>query len=302
MSLLCPQRAGSRERDRFRGLRCFLPYTSAPLRGEEVRLFGHPKQSLSIPRLFPRASHRRARREGTMPTLPPTERAAMARLCRDRRFRRFCRASGGVSGWAWPRRAPRRSRPARRGAGWPTSPPVGPGRCRAGYNPSTGFGGYRAGATTPFGSWSRGAVTNGDDWVRAGSVSGPRGTAGGVQGSGGAGLVHAENRFGNGVTVGTSRDGDVYAGKDGNIYRRTEDGWEQQTPTTPKQTTQGTGKPADRAKPDNTAATRAKPSAEQAGYLQRESAARQRGDQTAKRASSPPRSRGTGRGRAGGGR
>jgi hypothetical protein len=31
------------------------------------------------PRLFPRASRRRARREGTMPTLPLTERAAMAR-------------------------------------------------------------------------------------------------------------------------------------------------------------------------------------------------------------------------------
>lgn len=31
-------------------------------------------------RLFPRASRRRARREGTMPTLPPTERAAMACL------------------------------------------------------------------------------------------------------------------------------------------------------------------------------------------------------------------------------
>ncbi len=161
--------------------------------------------------------------------------------------------------------------------------PMGRGAAgvRAGYNPSTGYGGYRAGATTPYGSWSRGAVTNGDDWVRAGSVSGPRGSAGGVQGSGGGSLVHAENRFGNGVTVGKSGDGDIYAGKDGNIYQRTENGWEQQTPATPKQTTQGAGKPADRAKPDNTAATRAKPSAEQAGYLQRESAARERGDQTA---------------------
>lgn len=180
--------------------------------------------------------------------------------------------------------------------------PRGAAGVRAGYNPSTGYGGYRAGATTPYGSWSRGAVTNGDDWVRAGSVSGPRGSAGGVQGSGGGSLVHAENRFGNGVTVGKSGDGDIYAGKDGNVYQRTENGWEQQTPTTPKQTTQGAGKPADRAKPDSTAATRAKPSAEQAGYLQRESAARERGDQTAKRASSSSRSRGTGRGRAGGGR
>ncbi len=49
-----------------------------------------------------------------------------------RGFRRFCRASGGVSGRAWPCRAPRRSRHARRGAGWPTPPRGGPGRRRAG--------------------------------------------------------------------------------------------------------------------------------------------------------------------------
>lgn len=177
--------------------------------------------------------------------------------------------------------------------------PRGAAGIRVGYNPSTGFGGYRAGATTPFGSWSRGAVTNGDDWVRGGSISGPRGTASGVQGSGGAGLVHAENRMGNGVTVGTSRDGDIYAGKDGNVYRRTEDGWEQQSRPSPKQSTPVTSRPPDRAQPDTTAITRAKPSTEQSEYLQRESASRNRGEQNVRRISSPARSRGAGRGRSG---
>jgi len=51
---------------------------------------------------------------------------------RHRWFRRFCRASGGVSGRAWPCAAPRRSRHARRTAGWPTPPRGGPGRRRAG--------------------------------------------------------------------------------------------------------------------------------------------------------------------------
>ena len=193
----------------------------------------------------------------------------------------------------------------------------------ASCNPAAGWGGYRAGAVTPYGAWSRGAVTNGDDWVRGGRATTSRGTVGGVQGSGGVGVVHAEGRYGNGVTVGQTRDGDVYAARDGNVYRRTDSGWEQQSrpagaksapagtgrepgerPGTPKATPTAVpkGTPAGGQRPQPTAvpSTRQAPSAEQSAYLQRESAARERGNQTVQRASAPQRSAPSGGSRGGG--
>jgi hypothetical protein len=112
--------------------------------------------------------------------------------------------------------------------------PRGVAGWRAAYNPSSGVFGYRAGASTPYGSWGRAAISNGDDWVRAGYRSGPRGSVSGIEGSGGAGAIHGEGRFGNGVTVARDRDGDVYAGKDGKVYKKTDDGWENKTAASPK--------------------------------------------------------------------
>ncbi len=111
--------------------------------------------------------------------------------------------------------------------------PRGAAGFRSAYNPSTGVLGYRAGASTPYGSWGRAAISNGDDWMRAGYRSGPRGTAGAIQGSDGAAIGRVEGRFGNGMTVARGQDGDIYAGKDGQVYKKTDGGWEQAGNRTP---------------------------------------------------------------------
>lgn len=133
--------------------------------------------------------------------------------------------------------------------------PNGAAGYRVAYDPSNGLAGFRAGGSNIYGSWGRGAITNGDEWVRGGYRAGERGTVGGVQGSGGAGAIHAEGRFGNGVTVVRDRDGDMYAGKDGKVYRRSDDEWSRDRP------------PA------------------KAGDLPREAAERDRGERNAKRTS-----------------
>jgi hypothetical protein len=108
------------------------------------------------------------------------------------------------------------------GASWRT--PGGVTTARAGYNPWTGnYGaGYRT--TTPYGSWGRGVVGNGDDWVEAGYARGARGGVAGARNSEGdyAVIAHSNRRD---STVGVFND-DLYAAKDGNVVRRTDDGWQ----------------------------------------------------------------------------
>lgn len=107
--------------------------------------------------------------------------------------------------------------------------PNGAAGYRAAYNPSTGNAGYRAGGGNAYSSWGRAGVTNGEDWVRGSYKSGPAGSVGAIQGSGGAAAVRRQDQYGNGTTVARSKEGDIYAGKDGNVYKKTDDGWEQQS-------------------------------------------------------------------------
>ncbi|MBL9118882.1 MAG: hypothetical protein JNL80_03080 [Phycisphaerae bacterium] len=172
--------------------------------------------------------------------------------------------------------------------------PRGAAGYRAAYNPSTGVGGYRAGGSGVYGSWGRGAISNGDEWVRGGFRSGERGSIGGVQGSEGAGVVHVEGRFGNGVTVVRDRDGDVYAGKDGKVYRRTDDGWTGER-AVPASTSEGSKRPAEQA------SRTTKPPAE-AGDLERAAANRDRGDRNAARTKQAQRGERTSRPQGGRGR
>jgi hypothetical protein len=166
--------------------------------------------------------------------------------------------------------------------------PNGAAGYRAAYNPSTGIAGYRAGGSNVYGSWGRGAVSNGEDWVRGGYRAGERGTVGGVQGSGGAGAVRVEGRFGNGVTVVRDRDGDIYAGQDGKVYRKTDGGWtnERSTGEDPKR---GAKAPANTVRPPS-----------EAGDLERDAANRDRGERNAARTKQVQR--GDRPGRSGGGR
>lgn len=168
--------------------------------------------------------------------------------------------------------------------------PHGAAGYRAAYNPATGTAAYRAGGSNAYGSWGRGAVTNGDEWVRGGYKSNANGTVGAVQGSGGGAAVHAQSGYGNGATVAKSPDGDVYAGKDGNVYKKTSDGWEQataQSRSAPRPAPGSTPPPAPRSTATPAAAGAAasgyRAAPQQAGNLDSESVARDRGDWSASR-------------------
>lgn len=107
--------------------------------------------------------------------------------------------------------------------------PYGAAGYRAAYNPWTNTGAYRAGGVTPYGSWGRSAVVRDDEWIRAAHASNWRGTVGGVQTSRGGAAVGVDRNFGPDGFVGRTGGGDVYVGHDGNIYRRTEDGWQKRS-------------------------------------------------------------------------
>ena len=104
--------------------------------------------------------------------------------------------------------------------------PYGAAGYRAAYNPWTGNGAYRAGGVTPYGSWGRSAVVRNDEWARAAHASSWRGTVGGVQTSRGGAAIGVDRTFGSDGFIAKTGGGDLYVGHDGNIYRRTEDGWQ----------------------------------------------------------------------------
>lgn len=95
------------------------------------------------------------------------------------------------------------------------------------YNPRTGTYAQTRQGNNVYGSWGSSYVQRGDDWVQTGrassnvtgnSIAGARTSDGGaiVTGSGNAGRT----------TVGRTEGGDVYAGHDGNVYKKTDSGWQ----------------------------------------------------------------------------
>jgi hypothetical protein len=102
--------------------------------------------------------------------------------------------------------------------------PRGAAGVRTAYNPWTNTAAGRVGVSTPYGSWGRSAVVRDDDWARAGHRSNAYGTVGGIQTSQGGGAVGVNRKYGSDAFVGKTGDGDVYVGKDGNIYKKDADG------------------------------------------------------------------------------
>lgn len=98
--------------------------------------------------------------------------------------------------------------------------PHGAAGARAAYNPWTNTTAGRVGVSTPYGSWGRSAVVRDDEWARAGHRSNAYGTVGGIQTSEGGAAVGINRKYGSDAFVGKSADGDVYVGKDGNIYKK----------------------------------------------------------------------------------
>jgi hypothetical protein len=128
---------------------------------------------------------------------------------------------GGLGGGA--RFNPNTGTYSRGAAAWG---PYNAGGWAEAYNPRTGtYGRTRQGANA-YSSWGTTGVRRGNDWARTARYSDSRGSVGGARTSRGGAALRARGDQG-GATIGRTGQGDLYAGRDGNVYRRSGDGWQQ---------------------------------------------------------------------------
>jgi len=103
------------------------------------------------------------------------------------------------------------------------------------YNPRTGAYGQTRQGSNVYGNWGTSAVQRGDSWAQTAHVQNyQRGTStSGIRTGSGAGAVSQVGPGGERTTVGRTQGGDIYAGRDGNVYRRDEGGggWQQSNGT-----------------------------------------------------------------------
>jgi hypothetical protein len=126
------------------------------------------------------------------------------------------------------------------------------------YNPRTGAYGQTRQGSNVYGNWGSTAVRRGDDWAQSAHVQNYRKgtTTTGVRNDDGAGAVTRTDRSGNRSTVARTEGGDIYAGRDGNVYRRTDGGgWEQSNGSGGWNPVEGDGQAAQQAR-DRAAQTR----------------------------------------------
>lgn len=103
----------------------------------------------------------------------------------------------------------------------------GPGGAKWGaqaYNPFTNTYAQHAGGANGYQSWGQTAVSQDGKWAQTGHVSGAAGSAGYAQTSSGkeAAGVHTAG----GSTAVKTSGGDVYAGRDGNVYKKSDGQWQ----------------------------------------------------------------------------
>jgi hypothetical protein len=95
------------------------------------------------------------------------------------------------------------------------------------YNPRTGAYGQTRQGSSVYGSWGATSVQRGDDWARTARTTNNAGTTTRVsQGSGGGESISRRGGPGGNTTVARTGSGDVYAGHDGNVYRKEGDSWQ----------------------------------------------------------------------------
>ncbi len=98
------------------------------------------------------------------------------------------------------------------------------------YNPRTGSYAQTRQGSNVYGNWGSSTVQRGDSWAQTAHVDNYRnGTStSAARTSAGGAAVSRSGPGGSGGTVARTAGGDVYAGRDGNVYRKTEGGsWEQ---------------------------------------------------------------------------
>ncbi len=92
------------------------------------------------------------------------------------------------------------------------------------YNPWTDTYGATYQRSNPYASWGETVVSRGDEWVHTGHYSDSRGTVAGAETSQGGKVAGVQTDQGT-AYAGKDADNNLYAGKDGNVYRRSEEGW-----------------------------------------------------------------------------
>jgi len=97
------------------------------------------------------------------------------------------------------------------------------------YNPRTGTYAQTRQGSNVYGSWGSTSVQRGDQWAQTARVTNNRtGTTTRVtQGSGGGEAISRNTPGPGGSTIARTGSGDVYAGRDGNVYKKTDGGWQQ---------------------------------------------------------------------------
>jgi hypothetical protein len=161
--------------------------------------------------------------------------------------------------------------------------PYGSRAAASAYNPRTGAVGATRQGSNVYGSWGSTAVQRGDQWASTQRVTNRAtgATTRTTQTSGGGAAVTRSGPISNSGAVRT-QSGDIYAGRDGNVYKREGDGWQQYNngngswnSVSPRTETQGLG---------GTGATST------TGQLNRDSAARAEGAQRTRDAGASTRS------------
>ena len=96
------------------------------------------------------------------------------------------------------------------------------------YNPRTGTYAQTRQGSNVYGSWGSTSVQRGDQWAQTSRVTNNRtGTTTRVtQGSGGGEAISRNTPGPGGSTVARTGSGDVYAGRDGNVYKKSGDSWQ----------------------------------------------------------------------------
>jgi len=94
------------------------------------------------------------------------------------------------------------------------------------YNPNTGAWGGTYRASNGYQAWGQSVVGKGDQWARTAGYADSRGAVGVAKGSGGGKAIAAAGEGGHGFAARTG-SGDIYAGRDGNVYKRENGQWYQ---------------------------------------------------------------------------
>lgn len=105
------------------------------------------------------------------------------------------------------------------------STPYGSRSAAQAYNPYTGAYGATRQGSSPTAQWGSSAVTKNGQTAYSQHYSTAQGTVGSVQTSSGGKAVGANTAYGS-AAAGKTSNGDMYASKDGNVYKNTGSGWQ----------------------------------------------------------------------------